>query len=106
GEQFTIAWTKRFARKIGNHAARFFHEQCSRCRVPRLQSKFPESFEASRRYTAQIERGGSITPYTVRPQRVTCVVSDIRLLVALVRRESCDEQARRQRVDLRHVYAP
>src|SRR6266404_3325609 len=64
-EQFTSAWTKRFARKIGNHSALFFHEQCSRRRVPRLQSKFPESFETSGCYTTKIERGRSITPYAV-----------------------------------------
>ena len=34
-------------RKVGDFAASFFHQQNTRRGIPRLQSKFPKSFEAA-----------------------------------------------------------
>src|SRR6266481_6625185 len=94
----------RLAGEIGDHSAGFLHPQHPRRRVPGLQAKFPESFEAAGRDSAKIQGSRSVAPHAVRSKRETCVISDVRLLAALIRRKSCDEQARSQRVYLRNVY--
>ena len=104
-EELAVTWMIRLAGKIGDHSSGFLHKQHPRSRIPGLQAEFPESFEAARRDPAKIKRRRPVTPDAVRSKRETGVVSDIRLLAALIRRKSCDEQAGGQRIDLRNVDA-
>src|ERR1700751_4827116 len=104
-EHFAVTRMIRFAREIGDHSAGFLHQQHTRSCVPGFQAKFPESLEAAGRTPAKIKSSRAVAPHAVRSKSETSVKSDVRLLAALIRRKSSDEQTRGQRLDLRNMYA-
>src|ERR1700722_20368501 len=67
-----------------DRAARFFHDQHTSRRVPRIEIELPEAVKASAGHVAQIERGRSSAAYAVRSQRDLVVEVNIRILVPLV----------------------
>src|SRR3954453_2840852 len=92
GKQVLAVKIKRFASHSRNTAARLFHEQCTGRHVPRIQTKLPESLEASASRIGKIDGRRAATAHAMAQHRKLVIKMNVDVLASLPAWEASRDQ--------------
>ncbi len=90
---FAAIQLKRISLEVGYFPASLVYDEYSRRRIPGIQIEFPETFEASCRYRAQIQCGRTGAADSMRSQSDLMIKEDVWIFVAFMTGKAGRNQA-------------